>query len=118
MSLKLDYNDMDFGSNLIREDIYNYFNIYKYLNFKFIYIVDMNRNIIIINFWALLFYSKALKWRKIGNNVVVEIDRLIVLHIMNKFEIFQNHKQNFETEKMFEKNIELYKYKKIEKIWQ
>ena len=69
-------------------------------------------------FWAFLFYSKALKWRKKGNNIVTEIDRLIVLHIMNKFEIFQNNKQNLEIDKMFEKNFELYKYKKIEKIWQ
>jgi hypothetical protein len=37
---------------------------------------------------------------------------------MNKFEIFQNNKQDEEINRIFEKNKEWYHYKIREKIWQ
>jgi uncharacterized protein (UPF0333 family) len=37
---------------------------------------------------------------------------------MNKFEIFQNNKQENEINKIVEKNNEWYSYKIREKIWQ
>jgi ABC-type multidrug transport system fused ATPase/permease subunit len=69
-------------------------------------------------FWAILFYPRATKWRKKWKIVDTEIDRLTVLHIMNKFEIFQNNKQENEINKIVEKNNEWYSYKIREKIWQ
>ncbi len=69
-------------------------------------------------FWVYLFYPKASKWRKKWKEIDVEIDRLAVLHIMNKFEIFQNNKQNEETNKIFEKNNEWFWYRVKEKLWQ
>jgi hypothetical protein len=37
---------------------------------------------------------------------------------MNKFEIYQNNKQDVEIKKVFDKNDEWYPYKIREKIWQ
>ena len=68
--------------------------------------------------WWFLFYPKAVKWRKKCKVVDTEIDRTIILHIMNKFEIYQNNKQDEEIKKVFYKNIERYPYKIREKIWQ
>lgn len=68
--------------------------------------------------WAIIFYPKAIKWRKKWKAVDTEVDRITVLHIMNKFEIFQNNKQEEETNKIFVENDKWFKYKIREKIWQ
>ncbi|MDD3302688.1 MAG: ABC transporter ATP-binding protein [Candidatus Gracilibacteria bacterium] len=68
--------------------------------------------------WGLIFYPKAIKWRRKCKIVDTEVDRIIILHIMNKFEIFQNNKQDEEIDRIFEKNNEWYYYKIREKIWQ
>jgi len=68
--------------------------------------------------WWLIFYPKAIKWRRKCKIVDTEVDRIIILHIMNKFEIFQNNKQDEEIDRIFEKNNEWYYYKIREKIWQ
>lgn len=69
-------------------------------------------------FWGMIFYPKAVKWRKKTKAIDTEIDRLTILHIMNKFEIFQNNKQNEEINKIYKSNQGWYKYKIREKIWQ
>jgi hypothetical protein len=66
----------------------------------------------------MIFYPKAVKWRKKTKAIDTEIDRLTILHIMNKFEIFQNNKQNEEINKIYKSNQGWYKYKIREKIWQ
>lgn len=68
--------------------------------------------------WLLFFYPKALKWRQKCKNCDTEIDKTIILHIMNKFEIYQNNKQDLEVKKIYEKNNEWYYNKIREKIWQ
>lgn len=68
--------------------------------------------------WWYIFYPKASKWRKTWKTTDTEIDRFIVLHIMSKFEIFQNNKQEEEINRVDEKINEWYKYKIKEKIWQ
>ncbi|MDD5770361.1 MAG: ABC transporter ATP-binding protein [Candidatus Gracilibacteria bacterium] len=68
--------------------------------------------------WGFLFYPKAIFWRKKSKIVDTEIDRTIILHIMNKFEIYQNNKQEVEIKKIFDKNNEWYPYKIREKVWQ
>lgn len=68
--------------------------------------------------WGFLFYPKAIKWRRKCKLVDTEIDRIAILHIMNKFEIFQNNKQDEEINRIYEKNQEWYHYKIREKVWQ
>lgn len=68
--------------------------------------------------WGFLFYPKAIKWRRKCKLVDTEIDRIAILHIMNKFEIFQNNKQDEEINRIYEKNKEWYHYKIREKVWQ
>ncbi len=63
-------------------------------------------------------YPKALVWRKKWKHVDTEIDRLVVLHVMNKFEIYQQNKSTEETNKITEKNNEWCYYKTKEKFWQ
>lgn len=55
--------------------------------------------------WWLIFYPKAIKWRRKCKIVDTEVDRIIILHIMNKFEIFQNNKQDEEIDRIFEKTM-------------
>ncbi len=69
-------------------------------------------------FWIILFYPKATFWREKTKIIDTEIDRITVLHIMNKFEIFQNNKQEKEIKKIYSKRKEWYNYKIREKIWQ
>lgn len=68
--------------------------------------------------WGFLFYPKAIKWRRKCKLVDTEIDRIAILHIMNKFEIFQNNKQDEEINRIYEKNQEWYHYKIREKVLQ
>ncbi len=68
--------------------------------------------------WGFLFYPQAIKWRRKSKLVDTEIDRIAILHIMNKFEIFQNNKQDEEINRIYEKNQEWYHYKIREKVWQ
>lgn len=68
--------------------------------------------------WIYITYPKSLFWRKKWKHIDTETDRLKVLHIMNKFEIFQNNKMAEEINKVLEKINERYTYKVKEKIRQ
>ncbi len=102
-------------SNRIFTTIIIFYTIWKTnIYVMFVWIIVLIFSIL----WGYLFYPKAIKWRRKCKIVDTENDRIVILHIMNKFEIFQNNKQDEEINRIFEKNKEWYHYKIREKIWQ
>lgn len=102
-------------SNKIFTTIIVFYTIWKnniYVMFVWLFVL------ILCILWWIIFYPKASSFRKATKTVNTEIDRFIVLHIMNKFEISQNNKQDEEIGRVSEKMNEWNKYKIKEKNWQ